>query len=205
MQRTCPSWGLVGRFPRLFSVYPLFANPRPYGYVVRGLHTQLKVDIPQESFRYWDDQAQGWRVSAISEPAIPRPIRTEHLLPDSFAIVQVGGRQYRITKGDLIITETLATEIGEKVRLKKVLLLASKTFTVVGCPLVEKAVVEAVVEEQTKAAKVIIFKKKRRKNYKRTKGHRHPITLLRIGDIRVWYENLPPLITTTLKEATEIH
>jgi len=63
--------------------------------------------------------------------------------------------------GDLILTESLESEIGERIRLKKVLLLGSKKFTIIGRPLVQKAVVEAVVEEQTKAAKVISFKKKR--------------------------------------------
>jgi len=106
--------------------------------------------------------------------------------------------------GDLILTESLESEIGERIRLKKVLLLGSKKFTIIGRPLVQKAVVEAVVEEQTKAAKVISFKKKRRKHHKRTKGDRHPITVLRIGDIRVWYESMPSLISESGKEAEEL-
>ncbi len=67
--------------------------------------------------------------------------------------------------------------------LDKVLLIGTKDWTAIGTPLLDNAKVYATVEEQTLAAKVLIFKKKRRKNYRRFKGHRQPVTTLRILDV----------------------
>lgn len=105
--------------------------------------------------------------------------------PKAFAVVQVGSHQFKISPGDCIYTEKLKyADVNDKLCLEKVLLLGSRSQTIIGRPVVPKAFVHAVVEEQALDAKVIIFKKKRRKNYRRTNGHRQELTRLRILDIR---------------------
>lgn len=105
--------------------------------------------------------------------------------PKAFAIIQVGSHQFKISPGDCIYTEKLKyADVNDKLCLEKVLMLGSRSQTIIGRPVVPKAAVHAVVEEQTLDAKVIIFKKKRRKNYRRTRGHRQELTRLRILDIR---------------------
>ncbi|WOK99289.1 50S ribosomal protein L21, mitochondrial [Canna indica] len=102
-----------------------------------------------------------------------------------FAVVQIGSHQFKVSNGDSIFTERLKyCEVNDKLVLNKVLMLGSRTETVIGRPVVPDAAVHAVVEEHALDAKVIIFKKKRRKNYRRTKGHRQELTKLRITDIQ---------------------
>ncbi|KAJ9168836.1 hypothetical protein P3X46_020320 [Hevea brasiliensis] len=102
-----------------------------------------------------------------------------------FAVVQIGSHQFKVSNGDCIFTEKLKfCEVNDKLILSKVLLLGSSNQTIVGRPTVPDAAVHAVVEEHALDAKVIIFKKKRRKNYRRTKGHRQELTKLRITDIQ---------------------
>ncbi|MCO5555465.1 hypothetical protein L7F22_009010 [Adiantum nelumboides] len=104
--------------------------------------------------------------------------------PKAFAVVQVGSHQFKISPGDCIYTEKLKfADVNDKLSLEKILLLGSNSQTIIGRPLVPEALVHAVVEEQVLDAKVIIFKKKRRKNYRRCNGHRQELTRLRILDI----------------------
>ena len=93
-------------------------------------------------------------------------------------------RQYKVTPDDLIVTEKLSgVDINDKIRLNKVLLLGNKSETIIGRPLVEGASVVAAVEEQFLDGKVLVFKKRRRKNSRRLNGHRQPLTSLRVIDI----------------------
>ncbi|GAB4826959.1 hypothetical protein Ancab_033839 [Ancistrocladus abbreviatus] len=102
-----------------------------------------------------------------------------------FAVVQIGSHQFKVSNGDCIYTERLKhCEVNDKLILNKVLLLGANNQTIVGRSIVPDAAVHAVVEEHALDAKVIIFKKKRRKNYRRTKGHRQELTRLRITDIQ---------------------
>ncbi|KAG7958988.1 hypothetical protein I3843_10G048600 [Carya illinoinensis] len=102
-----------------------------------------------------------------------------------FAVVQIGSHQFKVSNGDCIFTERLKfCEVNDKLILNKVLLLGSSSQTIIGRPIVPDGAVHAVVEEHALEAKVIIFKKKRRKNYRRTKGHRQELTKLRITDIQ---------------------
>ena len=121
--------------------------------------------------------------SAESNTASPKVGNLTYDPNEKIALISV---IHLLILGDVVITESLSCEVGEKILLKKILLVGTKDFTAIGKPLLTSAAVEATIEEQTKAAKVIIFKKKRRKNYARTKGHRQPITVLRVGDIRMW-------------------
>ena len=100
-----------------------------------------------------------------------------------YAIVKTGGKQYRVEPGDVIRVERLATPAGESVRLADVLLVAGGEKTQVGTPRVESASVLGTVLEQRRDRKVRVFKYKKRKGYRRTRGHRQSVTTLRIDRI----------------------
>jgi len=100
-----------------------------------------------------------------------------------YAVVKTGGKQYRVEKDDVLTVEKLAGDAGATVELEHVLAINDGKGLTVGTPLLKGARVAATVLEQKKADKVVIFKKKRRKNYRRTKGHRQQITVIRINDI----------------------
>lgn len=100
-----------------------------------------------------------------------------------YAVVKTGGKQYRVAKDDVLTVEKLDGEAGAVVELEEVLAMDDGKGLTVGTPTVDGARVAATVLEQKKADKVVIFKKKRRKNYRRTKGHRQQVTVIRISDI----------------------
>lgn len=119
-----------------------------------------------------------------TDKVAPTPLFTSKEPPSVFAVVLVGGKQYKIVAGDVIIVEKLeAPDVGQNIFLQKVLLIGTKEYSAIGRPMLTSAKVLAHVEEQTKADKVRIFKKKRRKRYQRNIGYRHPITTLRILSI----------------------
>lgn len=96
-----------------------------------------------------------------------------------YAVVLTGGKQYRVTAGSIIEVEKLEAKPGDTVKLDQVLALSGDKTTI-GSPFVSGALVEAQVLAQGKADKVLIFKKKRRHNYKRKNGHRQRFTALHI-------------------------
>lgn len=100
-----------------------------------------------------------------------------------YAVVKTGGKQYRVAKDDTILVEKLDGEEGQKVTLSDVMLLGEGDNVTVGTPVVANASVEAQVVSQTRGPKIIIFRRKRRKNHRRTQGHRQDLTLLKITDI----------------------
>ncbi len=100
-----------------------------------------------------------------------------------FAIVKTGGKQYRVEKNSVIKVEKLDGECGSTVTLDNVLMVFDGVNANIGEPNVAGASVEATVVAQARAPKVIIFKKKRRHNYRRKKGHRQPMTILRVSNI----------------------
>ena len=100
-----------------------------------------------------------------------------------YAVVKTGGKQYRVAKDDTILVEKLDAEEGQKVTLSDVMLLGEGDNVTVGTPVVANASVEAQVISQTRGPKIIIFRRKRRKNHRRTQGHRQDLTLLKITDI----------------------
>ncbi|MEQ9490434.1 MAG: 50S ribosomal protein L21 [Alphaproteobacteria bacterium] len=100
-----------------------------------------------------------------------------------YAVVKTGGKQYRVAKNDVIKVEKIDGEAGSTVSLDTVLMLNDGKASTVGSPLVEGAVVTAEVLEQGRADKIVVFKKNRRQNYRRTKGHRQHQTVLRVTDI----------------------
>ena len=101
-----------------------------------------------------------------------------------FAVIRTGGKQYRVAKDDIISVEKLSAEPGATVELAEVLMIGEGAEVATGAPLLSRASVSATVVEQTRADKIIVFKKKRRHNYRRKKGHRQHQTVLRITEIR---------------------
>ncbi len=100
-----------------------------------------------------------------------------------FAVIKTGGKQYKVAPGDTLFVEKLPGEAGEIVALDQVLMLGDDKGTTVGTPLVEGATVAAEVLRQDRHAKIVVFKKKRRKNYRRTHGHRQETTVLQVTEI----------------------
>ncbi len=100
-----------------------------------------------------------------------------------FAVIKTGGKQYRVAENDVIRVERLEGEPGAQVQLSEVLLVGEGAAAQVGSPFVGGASVLATVLEHTRGEKVIVFKKKRRHNYRRKNGHRQDLTVLRITGI----------------------
>ena len=101
----------------------------------------------------------------------------------SYAIIQTGGKQYRVSEGDVLSVEKLATETGKEAVFNDVLLVVNGDKVNLGAPLVSGASVKAEVVDQYKDDKVIAYKFKRRKGYHRTVGHRRQLTELKITKI----------------------
>jgi large subunit ribosomal protein L21 len=100
-----------------------------------------------------------------------------------YAVIRTGGKQYKVAKDDVIVVETVPAEAGATVTLDEVLLVADGAATTVGTPTVSGAEVTATVVEHKQGDKVLIFKKRRRHNYRRKVGHRQPLTVLKITGI----------------------
>ena len=100
-----------------------------------------------------------------------------------YAVLKTGGKQYKVAQNDIIIVEKLVAEAGSTIDLDEVLMIGDGETASVGTPNLDGAKVTAEVLEQKRGKKVIIFKKKRRQNYRRTRGHRQELTVLRITDI----------------------
>ena len=100
-----------------------------------------------------------------------------------YAIVKTGGKQYRVSPGDSIDVEKLPFEVGEQIELDKVLLVANGSGATIGQPLVKGAKVKATVTRQTKGRKLIVYKYRPSKRYRRKKGHRQNYTRLRIDEV----------------------
>ncbi len=100
-----------------------------------------------------------------------------------YAVIRTGGKQYKVAANDVITVEKLPAESGSVVQFQEVLMVGDAAKHTVGAPLVAGAVVTATVLDQVKGDKVIVFKKRRRHNYRRKNGHRQLGTVLRIAGI----------------------
>jgi len=112
-----------------------------------------------------------------------------------FAVILTGGKQYKVQEGDVLDVEKIAVETGRLFEFSKVLLIADGTKVTLGTPFISNAGVRAEVLEHHKGDKVLIFKKKRRKQYRRFKGHRQELARVRITDI------IPDLAQAPAKKA----
>jgi large subunit ribosomal protein L21 len=124
------------------------------------------VDVGKEA------QVQSWFVFSREDASM-------------FAVIKSGGKQYRVTPGQTIRLEKVAGEVGSKVTLSEVLLVDNDGNISVGAPLVANASIEATVVEHDRSKKILVFKKKRKKQYRRTRGHRQDFTAVRIDKITV--------------------
>lgn len=97
-----------------------------------------------------------------------------------YAVIETGGKQYKVAEGDVIFVEKLDVEEGAEVTFDKVLMAGEGSDVKVGAPTVDGASVKATVLKNGKAKKVVVFKMKRKKNYRRKKGHRQPFTKVEI-------------------------
>ncbi len=100
-----------------------------------------------------------------------------------YAVVRTGGEQVRVTPGDAVRVEKLPGEVGEPVALDQVLLVGGNGETRVGTPLVEGVKVVGTITDQGRGPKIIVFKMKRRKGYRRKMGHRQDYTEIRVDSI----------------------
>jgi large subunit ribosomal protein L21 len=99
-----------------------------------------------------------------------------------YAVIRTGGKQYRVSEGQLLRVEKLAGSAGDKITFGEVLLLGGETLKI-GRPLVQGAAVAAEITAQDRGKKLVVFKFRRRKNYRRKTGHRQPYTALEITNI----------------------
>ena len=99
-----------------------------------------------------------------------------------YAVIKNGGKQYKVSAGDLLKVEKLAGAVGETIELDEVLMVGGEEVKI-GTPLLPNAKVTATIVEQGKDKKILVFKSKRRKNYRKKYGHRQPLTRLKITNI----------------------
>jgi large subunit ribosomal protein L21 len=100
------------------------------------------------------------------------------------AVIKTGGRQYKVEKGSFVSVQKLPHEIGASVEIKEVLMTDDNGKITLGNPLISGAVVLASIVDQKKQKTILVFKKSRRKNYRRKNGHRQPMTIIKIEDIK---------------------
>jgi large subunit ribosomal protein L21 len=110
-----------------------------------------------------------------------RPSRPEG--SDMYAVIKTGGKQYRVSKDDVVTIERVAGDAGATVQFDQVLMVGSGADVKIGAPMVSGAIVTAELVEQSRGPKLIAFKKRRRKNSRRKKGHRQDLSIVRITDI----------------------
>ena len=99
-----------------------------------------------------------------------------------YAVFKTGAHQYNVKEGDVLTIDKIEGGAGDKVTFDQVMLVGGNSPKI-GAPLVAGASVEAVIEEQTRNPKIIVFKYKRRKNYKKTRGHKQPVTVVKVSKI----------------------
>ena len=120
-----------------------------------------------------------------------------------YALVRTGGKQYRVAKDDTILVERITADEGAEVILDDIVMLGDGDKVTIGTPRVEGAAVSATVVRQTRGPKIIIFRRKRRKNHRRTQGHRQDLTLLKINAIAEDGKSLKPKAAPAKKAAAK--
>ncbi len=100
-----------------------------------------------------------------------------------YAVVKTGGKEYRVAKGDLIRVEKLEGNVGDQVELKEVLMVSNEGEAQFGSPYLANVVIKGEIVREGKGEKVLTYKMKRRKNYRRFKGHRQTYSYLKVSDI----------------------
>jgi len=120
-----------------------------------------------------------------------------------FAVIKTGGKQYRVTPNQLLLIEKSEGAAGDAIEFSDVLMLSDGKDIKVGAPIVSGATVKGTIVEQTRGDKVIVFKKKRRHNYRRKNGHRQYLTAVRITDIMASGSSASKKVEASEKKTTE--
>ena len=102
-----------------------------------------------------------------------------------YAIVDSGGKQYKAQEGEILRVEKLAGEVGDSISFDKILMFSDGENVNIGTPLLEDVAVSGHIVEQGKAKKIIVFKYKRRKRYRRKRGHRQQFTAVKVDSIKI--------------------
>ena len=102
-----------------------------------------------------------------------------------YAIVDSGGKQYKVQEGEILRVEKLTGEVGDSVSFDRILMFSDGENVSVGTPLLEDVAVNGHIVEQGKAKKIIVFKYKRRKRYRRKRGHRQQFTAVKVDSIKI--------------------
>jgi large subunit ribosomal protein L21 len=121
-----------------------------------------------------------------------------------YAIIESCGKQYKVSEGDVVFFEKLDAEEGKKVTFKDVVLVSNDKKVEVGAPYVKGAKVEGKVIEHGKGKKIVVYKYKAKKNYRRTQGHRQPYTKVEITKVALAAEKAPKAETTVAKETEKV-
>ena len=100
-----------------------------------------------------------------------------------YVVVKAGGKEYKVAKGDILRIDKMEGRIGDQVTLDHVLMVSQEGETQIGTPRLPNATVTGEIVDQIKGKKVLVFKMKRRKNYRRLRGHRQPYTYVKVKDI----------------------
>jgi large subunit ribosomal protein L21 len=100
-----------------------------------------------------------------------------------YAVMKTGGKEHRVSKGDLIRVEKLEGKVGDHVEIKDILMVSQEDQVQVGMPYLTNAVIMGEIVQEVKGKKVMTYKMKKRKNYRRFKGHRQTYTYLKVNDI----------------------
>ncbi len=124
-----------------------------------------------------------YSAAKLPETRVSGPFSMKRTDNPMYAVIKTGGKQYKVAPDDIIQVEKLTGSAGDKVQFTDVLMVGGEGEPMIGTPLVDGAKVTAELVDQMRARKIIVFKKKRRKNYRRTQGHRQNLTLLRITEI----------------------
>tara|TARA_B100000282_G_scaffold216276_1_gene160145 strand:- start:72 stop:560 length:489 start_codon:yes stop_codon:yes gene_type:complete len=121
-----------------------------------------------------------------------------------FAVIKTGGKQYKVAEEDVVQVEKLDAKTGSKIAFDNVLMIGDSTSSTFGTPLVEGASVSGTVMEQGREDKILVFKRKRRQGYRRLKGHRQHVTLVKITNIMTKdKKDSPPKKKTLVKNKPE--
>jgi large subunit ribosomal protein L21 len=155
----------------------LFSSPCVYrmrGASASGSLSEAAKLAPRFLLSFMDDAK---RVKAAPKGAL----RTGKTM---YAVIRTGGKQYRVAANDIVEIEKVAGEPGDKIAFDEVLMVGGEGETKIGSPLLKGASVEAELVKQARARKIIVFKKKRRKNYRRKKGHRQHFSRVKILAIK---------------------
>lgn len=106
-------------------------------------------------------------------------------LQEMYAVIQTSGRQYKVSQEDTIVIDRISGDTGDKVEINDVLLASENGKVQIGTPKIEGATVKAEIVKQFRSDKIVVFKKKRRKNYRRKKGHKQLLTSIKIKEIKL--------------------